>query len=110
MKQGEIWNASLDPIIGSEQAGFRPVLIISGNLMNNLAPVVVCCPLSTSIKNYKGNPILEPAKENGLKKKSEIMVIHMRSFSKDRLKKKLGEVQPSVVRMVKQTLDEILSY
>ena len=47
MKQGELWFANLNPTSGSEQAGFRPVIIVSGNLANEYAPVVVCCPLTT---------------------------------------------------------------
>jgi mRNA interferase MazF len=66
MKQGEIWFADLNPVEGSEQAGFRPVLVISGNLLNTYAPVLICCPLTTKIKNYKGNVVLTPSKENGL--------------------------------------------
>jgi mRNA interferase MazF len=50
MRQGEIWNANLNPTEGSEQAGFRPVVIISGNLANTYAPVVLCCPLTTKLK------------------------------------------------------------
>lgn len=110
MKQGEIWFADLNPTKGSEQAGFRPVLILSGNLANEYAPVVVCCPLTTKLKNYKGNPILEPSKLNGLKKTSEVMIIHIRSLAKDRLKQRVGKVNPEVIQLSKQTIQELLSY
>lgn len=60
MKQGEIWQANLNPSKGSEQAGFRPVVILSGNLLNQHLPVVITAPLTTRIKNYKGNPVLKP--------------------------------------------------
>lgn len=110
MKQGEIWNASLNPIEGSEQAGFRPVLILSGNLANEYAPVVVCCLLTTKLKNYKGNPILEPNKQNGLKVKSEVMIIHIRSLSKHRLKKRIGAVPNETIQQLKDTLNDLLNY
>ena len=84
MKQGEIWYANLNPTEGSDQAGIRPVLIVSGNLANTYAPVVVCCPLTTKLNNYKGNPILIPNKQNGIAKTSEVMVIHIRSLAKSR--------------------------
>ena len=51
MKQGEIWFTELNPIKGSEQAGFRPVVIISGNALNDFTQVLICCPLTTKIKN-----------------------------------------------------------
>ncbi len=110
MKQGEIWNANLNPTEGSEQAGYRPVIIISGNLANTYAPVVLCCPLTTKLKHYKGNPILEPNTQNGLTSTSEIMMIHLRSLSKTRLKQKLGEAPKQVVLELKQTLNDLLNY
>jgi mRNA interferase MazF len=54
MKQCELWYADLNPVKGSEQAGMRPVVIVSGNLMNTYLNVVICCPLTSKIKNYKG--------------------------------------------------------
>ena len=110
MKQGEIWYANLDLTEGSEQAGFRPVLIASGNLANEFAPVVLCCPITSKIKNYKGNPILEPDGQNGLKQKSEVMVIHLRSLSKSRLKQKLGSIHPNHIEQIKQTINDLLNY
>jgi mRNA interferase MazF len=110
MRQGEIWKANLNPIEGSEQAGCRPVVIVSGNLANTYAPVVVCCPLTTKLKNYKGNPILEPSEKNGLSSTSEILVIHLRSLSKSRLIEKLGEVSPKVILELKQTINDLLNY
>lgn len=110
MKQGEIWYENLDSTEDSEQAGFRPVLIVSGNLANEHAPVVLCCPITSKIKNYKGNPILEPDEQNGLKLKSEVMIIHIRSIAKSRLKQKLGSINPSHIKLVKQTINDLLNY
>ena len=53
MIQGEIWMANLDPTRGSEQAGFRPILVFSGNLFNTHTPLIIGLPLSTKIKNYQ---------------------------------------------------------
>ncbi|MFN3445794.1 MAG: type II toxin-antitoxin system PemK/MazF family toxin [Bacteroidia bacterium] len=110
MMQGEIWYASLDPTEGSEQAGFRPVLIVSGNLANEFALVVLCCPITTKIKNYKGNPILDPNKQNGLKQKSEVMVIDLRSSSKNRLKQQIGTVDAKEIKQIKLTINDLLNY
>ena len=70
--------------------GLRPVFIISGNLLNTYLPIVICCPLTTQIKNYKGNVILQPNAQNGLSKISEALTFHIRSISKERLTKKIG--------------------
>jgi mRNA interferase MazF len=110
MKQGEIWYANLNPVKGSEQAGHRPVLIISGNLLNEYLPVVICCPLTTQIKNYKGNIMLEPDQQNKLTQKSEVLTFHIRSVAKERLGKKIGNVTIAQVELLKKYLNEILTY
>ena len=110
MKQCEIWYADLNPAKGSEQQGYRPVVIVSGNLLNNYLQVVIACPLTTKIKNYKGNIVLEPNAQNGLKEQSEIMIFHIRSISKDRLVKKIGNISLEQLSNLKQGLDDILRY
>jgi len=110
MRQGEIWNANLNPSKGSERAGFRPVVILSGNLLNQHLNVVIVAPLTTKIKNYKGNPVLNPDTLNGLKKESELLVFHIRSVSKDRLVKKLGSISKTEITTAIKTLNEILKY
>jgi mRNA interferase MazF len=107
MRQGEIWMSDLNPVIGSEQAGRRPVVILSGNLMNKFLQVVITAPLTSKIKNYQGNPVLKPSQLNGLKLKSELMVFHIRSISKDRLIEKVGEVTKAELTEALTTLKDI---
>ncbi len=110
MRQGEIWNANLNPSKGSEHAGFRPVVIISGNLLNEFLNVVIVIPLTTKIKKYKGNPVLSPNKMNGLKKDSEMLVFHIRSISKDRLVEKRGAITVAEVELTVKTINDLLKY
>ena len=110
MLQGEIWYANLNPSKGSEQAGHRPVVVVSGNLLNQYLEIVICCPLTTKIKNYKGNVVLQPLKENGLEKPSEILTFHIRSVSKEKLVKKIGKINPEEIEQIKICLNEILTY
>lgn len=110
MKQGEIWFTDLNPIKGSEQAGKRPVVIISGNLLNQHLNVVIAAPLTTKIKRYKGNPVLKPTKTNGLMEESEILVFHIRSISKERFIHKLGDIEKDQLAMIIKTLQDILKY
>ncbi|HRN94376.1 MAG TPA: type II toxin-antitoxin system PemK/MazF family toxin [Chitinophagales bacterium] len=109
MKQGEIWQVDLNPVKGSEQAGFRPVVIVSGNLLNTYLNVVICCPLTTKIKNYKGNVVLKPNKTNNLKQTSEILTFHIHSISKERLGKKIGSIDKSELNEIHNCLNDILS-
>lgn len=110
MKQNEIWLANLNPGEGSEQKGLRPVVIISGNMLNQYLPVVIVCPLTTKIKNYKGNLVLFPDSQNGLSEPSEILTFHIRSVSKDRLITKIGSITQTQSAEIKKGLDDILRY
>ena len=110
MNQGEIWQANLNPYKGSEQGGFRPVVILSGNLLNRHLPVVITAPLTTKIKKYKGNPVLKPSKINGLSNESELLVFHIRSVSKDRLVKKIGNIDTEELEFAIKTLNDLLKY
>lgn len=110
MNQGEIWYADLNPTTGGEQSGFRPLVIISGNLLNEYLNVVITCPLTTKVKNYKGNVVLTPSKTNKLKEISEILVFHIRSVSKERLVRKIGNITKAELASLKRGLDDILRY
>lgn len=110
MKQGELWYADLNPVKGSEQAGFRPVIVISGNLMNTHLNTVICCPLTTKIKRYHGNVVLSPDKLNNLQSESEILTAQVRCISKQRLVKRIGEISGPDVAKIKNTLNDLLRY
>ena len=110
MKQREIWYADLNPVVGSEQKGFRPVVIVSGDMLNKHLKIVIVCPLTSKIKNYKGNIVLAPTVQNGISKQSEIMIFHVRSISKDRLVKKIGSITDEELTILKQGLNDILRY
>lgn len=110
MSQGEIWYANLNPSQGSEQAGLRPVVIVSGNLANTYLNTVICCPLTTKVKNYKGNLVLKPNKVNNLDKTSEILTFHIRSISKERLQSKMGTINADELAQIKKGFDDIWRY
>ena len=110
MKQGEIWEMYFDPVEGSEQAGRRPAVIISGNVLNTYLQVVIVCPLTTKIKGYKGNVVVQPNATNNLQKTSEILTFHVRSVSKFRLKNKIGEISAEELQQILQGLNDILRY
>ena len=110
MKQGEIWLTDLNPVKGSQQSGTRPVVILSGNLLNTHLPLVICCPLTSKIKNYKGNIVLKPNSDNKLTQDSEVLLFHIRSLSKDRLLRKIGCITKSDLELLKKSLNEILTY
>lgn len=110
MKQRDIYWADLEPVKGSEQRGKRPVVIVSGDSMNDNLDIVICCPLSTSVKKYSGCVILEKDNINNLKSDSEIITFQIRAVSKSRLTKKIGEITTSQLKSAITGLNEILVY
>lgn len=109
VKQKEIWYTDLNPIKGSEQSGIRPVVILSGDLLNQYMPIVWIAPLTTKIKGYKGNPVLTPDEKNKLSARSEILVFHLRSVAKERLLRKIGEISNAEFNLAKKTIDDIIT-
>jgi len=110
MKQGELWYADLNPVKGSEQSGTRPVVIVSGNLANTYLKTVICCPLTTKIKRYKGNVILIPDASNKLPELSEILTFHIRSVAKEHLVRKIGIISAVELEQIKNGFDDIWRY
>ena len=110
MLQGEIWEVYFNPTQGSEQSGGRPAVVVSGNTANQYLQVVIVCPLTTSVKNYKGNVVLKPNDLNGLKAPSEILTFHIRSISKKRFSKKIGQISKYDLEQVKSCLNDILRF
>jgi mRNA interferase MazF len=108
LRQREIWYAQLNPVKGSEQGGRRPVVIISGNTMNETLPVAIACSLSSKIKEYPGCVFVRACKESGLKQDSEVIVFQVRTLAHSRLVKKIGSVSSEEFRAILQGLQEVL--
>jgi mRNA interferase MazF len=110
MKQGEIWMADLNPVKGSEQRGIRPVVIISGNAMNDNLGICIVCPLTTRMKNYAGCLVLVKDDLNGLEQDSEVITFQVRTVSHERLISKTGSITEELLVKIKNGLVEVLRY
>ncbi len=110
MKQREIWLVDLNPVKGSEQRGIRPVVIVSGNAMNDNLSICIVCPLSSSIKGYNGCLILEKDVANGLNSDSEIITFQIRTVSAERLIRKIGTITTDQMEIIRSGLRDILTY
>ncbi|HEB9286337.1 type II toxin-antitoxin system PemK/MazF family toxin [Campylobacter coli] len=112
VKYGELWIADFEPQVGEEIAKKRPALILSNNLFNSNQKLVFVVPLTTwQDKFYKGIWFLKIDKNatNNLNVDSAINCSQIKSFSKDRLIEKIGEVDEKIMKEVRIILDEILS-
>jgi len=110
MLQKEIYFANLDPIKGKEQKGKRPVVVISGNTMNKNFGVAVVCPISSKIKDYAGCVKLKKNKVNNLSEDSEIITFQVRTISKERMIKKIGEITDAELKEIIYSLNEVFYY
>lgn len=110
MRQGELWSANLDPTKGSEQAGQRPVVIVSGDTLNDTLPIVIVVPVTTKIKLYPTCVLLPANKITGLKKDSEAIPFQVRAVAKKRLTKKIGNVSEEELREILKGLFLVLTH
>ena len=106
--RGEIYWADLNPTIGHEQAGFRPVLIISNNIFNQRSGTVIALAI-TSQPQKAGFPLTFELTDKKLPKKSWVKISQIRTLSTLRIKNKLGEIMPEELLQIIDGLNEILS-
>ncbi|MGG6240811.1 type II toxin-antitoxin system PemK/MazF family toxin [Nodosilinea sp. AN01ver1] len=85
MKRGEIYYADLNPVVGSEVAKQRPVLIVSNNANNRAASTVTVVPLTSQVSRVYPFEVLLPAADSGLLKPSKAQVQQIRTISKQRI-------------------------
>jgi mRNA interferase MazF len=110
MKQRDICIADLNPSQGNEQSGLRPVVIISGNAMNDHLNMCIICPLTTQIKNYSGCVVLNRDEINKLDFDSEVITFQIRTITKSRIIKKIGEINEQQLSEIVGGLNDILKF
>ncbi|MDR0222087.1 MAG: type II toxin-antitoxin system PemK/MazF family toxin [Oscillospiraceae bacterium] len=93
VKRGEIYYADLSPVIGSEQGGLRPVLIIQNDVGNKYSPTVIAAAITgQKEKSRLPTHILLDARICGLAKDSVVLLEQVRTLDKKRLKERMGEL------------------
>lgn len=93
VKRGEIYYADLSPVVGSEQGGIRPVLIVQNDVGNRHSPTVIAAAITSQRdKNRLPTHIEVEAEKCGLAKDSIVLLEQIRTIDKKRLKDKMGEL------------------
>ena len=105
MRRGEIYRADLDPVVGSEQGGIRPVVIIQNDTGNLHSTTVIVAAVTTRDKKSH-LPVHVPitAAESGLRKDSVILTEQLRTLEKSRLTRCLGRLTPGAMRRLDRAL------
>ena len=91
IKRGDIYYADLSPVIGSEQGGIRPVVVVQNDVGNKYSPTVIAAAITSKINKAKLPTHIEINAENfGLPKDSVVLTEQIRTIDKKRLKEKIG--------------------
>lgn len=106
--RGEIWLVNLNPTRGREQAGTRPALVVSDNILNaGPAEIVIVLPVTTARRDIPLHVKVVPP-QGGLREVSFVMCDQIRTISKDRLTKRLGAVGEPTLAQVEDRLRILL--
>lgn len=101
VKRGDIFYADLSPVIGSEQGGIRPVLIVQNDVGNKYSPTVIITAITSQINKAKLPTHIElPGDEYGLSKDSVILAEQVRTIDKRRLKERIGHLDDALMSQI----------
>lgn len=105
IKRGDIFYADLSPVVGSEQGGIRPVLIVQNDIGNKYSPTVIAAAITSQINKAKLPTHIElNAQEYGLLKDSVILLEQIRTIDKKRLREKIGRLDDELMERVNEAL------
>ncbi len=105
IKRGDIYYADLSPVVGSEQGGIRPVLVLQNDIGNKYSPTVIAAATTSKLNKAKlPTHITLPSSLSILPKDSVVLLEQIRTIDKSRLKEKIGELPPNVMEQVNNAL------
>lgn len=105
IKRGDIYYADLSPVIGSEQGGIRPVLVVQNDIGNKYSPTIIAAAITSQINKAKLPTHIEiSAQDYGLQKDSVILLEQIRTIDKKRLKEKIGHLDDELMEKVNEAL------
>ena len=105
VKRGELYYADLSPVVGSEQGGVRPILIVQNDTGNRYSPTIIAAAVTSKLDKARLPTHIElSAKEFGLSKDSVILLEQIRTLDKRRLKERIGELSDSKMQKVNVAL------
>lgn len=105
VKRGDIFYANLSPVVGSEQGGHRPVLVLQNDVGNKYSPTVIVAAITSQISKAKLPTHVElPAKQYNLEKDSVVLLEQLRTVDKRRLKEKITHLSEDIMVKVDEAL------
>jgi mRNA interferase MazF len=105
VKRGDVFYADLSPVVGSEQGGVRPVLVIQNDIGNRFSPTVIVAAITAQIQKAKLPTHVEiEAKTHGMERDSVILLEQIRTIDKQRLTDKITHLDDDTMRKVDEAL------
>ena len=104
IKRGELYYADLSPVVGSEQGGVRPVLVVQNNIGNKYSPTVIVAAITSQINKAKIPTHIELGTTFGLSRDSVLLLEQIRTLDKTRLKEKIGVLSDDYMVKVNSAL------
>ena len=104
MKRGEIYYADLSPVVGSEQGGLRPVIIIQNDTGNRYSTTTIVAAITSKMHKAKLPTHIELSKRYGIEKDSVILLEQVRTIDKSRLREKVCHLDQEILSSVDQAL------
>ena len=105
IKRGDIFFADLSPVVGSEQGGLRPVLVIQNDVGNKYSPTVIVAAITSQVNKTKLPTHVEIGMlGNGLSRNSVVLMEQLRTIDKVRLKEKIGHIDEPAIQRVQDAL------
>lgn len=105
VRRGEIYYADLSPVIGSEQGGVRPVLIVQNDVGNKFSPTVIAAAITSQRDKTKlPTHIQLSSEECGLSRDSVVLLEQIRTIDKRRLKERMGRIDESAMQQINKAL------
>ncbi len=101
IKRGELYYADLSPVVGSEQGGVRPVLVVQNDVGNKYSPTVIAAAVTSKLDKARLPTHIELSKESfGLTHDSVVLLEQIRTLDKRRLKERIGSLPPNLMKRV----------
>lgn len=104
IRRGDIYYADLRPVIGSEQGGIRPVLIIQNDMGNKHSPTVICAAITSKMKAKLPTHVTISAERYGIEKDSVILLEQVRTIDKSRLRERVCHLDNNALECVDRAL------
>lgn len=104
VKKGDLFFADLSPVVGSEQGGIRPVLVVQNDVGNKYSPTIIVAAITSQTKTKLPTHVQLNATQGGLSKDSIVLLEQLRTIDKQRLRERIGTLNEKQIPDIEKAL------